>query len=126
MGLKKNVYTCSVKQTKNQQQSMKATEFKSEIKKLKNQLRGITLQLINSNSTIPYNTLREFGNAVLNEESKGNSLSVSQVWTNEGTLPVTSLSQLAQLFLIKTITGIQFRTYSEQSQNATYNLGTLD
>lgn len=126
MGLKKNVYTCSVKQTENQQQSMKATEFKSEIKKLKNQLKGITLQLINSNSAIPYNTLREFGNAVLNEESKGNSLAVSQVWTNEGTLPVTSLSQLAQLFLNKTITGIQFRTYSEQSQNATYNLGTLD
>lgn len=105
---------------------MEATQFKSEIKKIKNHLRGLTLQLINSNSTKPYFSLLTFGNAILDEERKGNSLSVSQVWTNEGTQPVTSLSQLAQLFLTKTITGIQFRTYSMHSENATYNLGSLD
>jgi hypothetical protein len=86
---------------------MKAAEFKTEIKKLKNQLKGKTLQLINSNSTIPYKTLREFGQAILNEQS--NSFSVSQAWTAQGIVKVTSLKELAKLFATNTITAIQFK-----------------
>lgn len=105
---------------------METTQFKTEIKQLKNQLRGKILQVVSSHSTFPHKTLQSFGNAILNEEKKGNSLYVSQIFTSEGTQSVTSLSQLAQLFLIKTITGIQFRTYSMRSENATHNLGSLD
>ena len=105
---------------------METREFKQGLRELKNNLRNITLQIITANSVIPYSTLREFGNAILAEESKGNSFAISQAWTNEGVVIVTSLAQLAKLFVTKKVTGIQFRTFFAESNSAKYNLGSLD
>jgi hypothetical protein len=99
---------------------MKAAEFKIAITQLKNNLRGITLQLITSNSVKPFHTLKEFGNAILNEESKGNSFSVNQAWTTEGIITITSINQLSRLFISKKVTGIQFKTFAETSDFADY------
>jgi hypothetical protein len=104
---------------------MKAAEFKTGIKQLKSNLRGLTLQLINSNSTRPYFTLNEFGTAILNEEKNGNSFTISQAWTSQGIVKISSIKELAQLFVTNTITGIQFKAYNEhQTTNEYY--GSLD
>ena len=105
---------------------MKASEFKQQLKSMKSSLKGLTLQLITPNAVRPYSSLQSFGLEILKLESQGNSFSVNQAWTTEGIVTVTSLTQLAQLFVTKTITGIQFGTYSEHSGNATYNMGSLD
>lgn len=105
---------------------MNTTEFKNGLKALQNQLKGVTLQVITSSSATPYTTLNAFGNAILSEELKGKSFSISQAWTSEGVVIVTSLTQLAQLFLSKKITGIQFKSYFSQTNSTTNDLGSLD
>ena len=50
---------------------MTATDFKTEIKDIKENLKGLTLQLVTRNGYRPYFNLKEFGNAVLEEEQKG-------------------------------------------------------
>ncbi len=108
---------------------MIATEFKTEIKKLQNSLRGITLQLINSGSVKPYFTLKSFGNAILSEEEKGNSFSISQAWTNEGIVSIKSINHLSHLLSTTKVTGIQFKSYfeiSEFSDFLKYSFGTTE
>ena len=104
------------------------SDFKKGLKKMQNNLRGLTLQLISSASgnVRPYESLSEFGNAILNEEKNGSSFSISQAWTSEGIIKVTSLNELAKLFLTNTITGIQFKSFFEPSGSARDNYGRLD
>lgn len=97
---------------------MTATEFKTGIKELKGNLKNLTLQLISSHSVRPYNTLREFGNAILNEEKNGNSFAIKQAWTNSGIVKVNSIGQLTQLLVSGTVTGIQFESYYQQKDFA--------
>ena len=112
---------------------MTATEFKTGIKELKGSLKNLTLQLINSHSVRPYSTLREFGNAILNEEKNGNSFCINQAFTNSGVVKVNSINQLAQLLVngTVTVTGIQFEAYHDYSSNSfaeclKYNFGTTE
>lgn len=90
---------------------MTATEFKTGIKELKGNLKNLTLQLISSHSVRPYNTLREFGNAILNEEKNGNSFCINQAFTHSGVVKINSINQLAQLLVSGTVTGVQFEAY---------------
>ena len=106
---------------------MKASDFKSEIKKLKNNLRGLTLQLVTSNSVTPFNTPKSFGNMILQEEQKGSSFRISQVWTSEGIIKITSIKELTKLFVTNTITGIQFKSFFiEPTDCLKYSIGRLD
>lgn len=90
---------------------MTATEFKLGLREIKENLKGLTLQLVTKNGYRPYFNLKEFGNAVLSEESKGNDFRINQVWTNGGTVSVKSIKNLAELIKNETVTAIQFESF---------------
>ncbi|MES2515193.1 MAG: hypothetical protein V4580_13665 [Bacteroidota bacterium] len=99
---------------------MNASEFKTGIKEIKENLKGLTLQLNNAYSTRPYKTLYEFGNAILNEEKKGNDFRINWVWTSAGILSVKSISHLSQLFSTEKITGVSFEAYYQSKDFSDY------
>ena len=107
---------------------MTATEFKNGIKEIKENLRGLTLQLVHAHGYRPYFNLREFGTAILNEEAKGNDFRVNQVWTSEGILGVKSLNHLAELIKTGKVTAIQFESYIEYKTKEEFirSFGSLD
>ncbi|RKS98650.1 hypothetical protein [Flavobacterium sp. 123] len=107
---------------------MKATEFKSEIKDIKENLRGLTLQLVTKNGYRPYFNLKEFGNAILEEEQKGNDFRINQVWTKAGIVGTKSIKALAELIKSETITAIQFESFFNFSTTEQYirSFGALD
>lgn len=107
---------------------MNASDFKNGIKEIKENLRGLTLQLVHANGYRPYNSLKEFGNAILNEEAKGNDFRVNQVWTTEGVIGVKSLKNLIELIKTNSVTAIQFESYYEYKTNEEFirSFGSLD
>jgi hypothetical protein len=90
---------------------MTAIEFKTAIKEIKENLRGLTIQFVTKHSVRPYNNLREFGEAILNEESFGHDFFVNRIWTVEGSKNVSTISQLKELFKTEKITGVSFEAY---------------
>lgn len=74
-------------------------------------LRGLTLQLVNANGYRPYSTLKEFGNAILTEEQRGNDIRINQVWTSEGTVGVKSIKHLVEVIRTSNVTAIQFESF---------------
>lgn len=90
---------------------MTATDFKKELKEIKENLKGLTLQLVTKNGYRPYFNLKDFGNAILNEESKGNDFRINQIWTIGGTRSVKSIKNLAELIKTETVTAIQFESF---------------
>ncbi|MEQ3689964.1 MAG: hypothetical protein ABNG98_00455 [Flavobacterium sp.] len=107
---------------------MNASDFKNGIKEIKENLRGLTLQLVHANGYRPYNSLKEFGNAILNEEAKGNDFRVNQVWTSEGVIGVKTLKNLIELIKTNSVTAIQFESYYEYKTNEEFirSFGSLD
>ena len=107
---------------------MNATEFKSGIKQIKDCLKGITLQFKTKNQIMPYFSLREFGNAILNEEAKGNAFKINFAFTENGLVGIQSLSHLAELIGSKIVTGVQIESYKECSNmwDAMAAFGGLD
>ena len=89
---------------------MKAIEFKTNIKAIKEQLRGLNIQMITKHSTRPYKSLREFGNAILEQESYGLEFNLSRAWTDEGIVDIRSFNDLIELFKTKTVEAIQVCT----------------
>lgn len=90
---------------------MTATDFKLELREIKESLKGLTLQLVTQNGYRPYYSLKDFGNAILNEEAKGNDFRINEVWTECGTISAKSSKNLAELFKTNVITGIQFESF---------------
>ena len=107
---------------------MNAIEFKTRLKEIKENLKGLTLELINSNGYRPYFNLKEFGFAILHEEKKGNDFRVNQVWTLEGTISVKSIKHLVELIKTNSVTGIQFESFYNCKNTGEYirSFGTLD
>ena len=99
---------------------MTAIEFKTGIIELKENLKGLTLQFIKPNSVRPYQTLREFGNAILNEEKNGYEFRINQAWTETGVVRVNSIEALSSLFLNEKITGVSFEAYYQPKDLADY------
>jgi hypothetical protein len=98
---------------------------KKIISENRNSLRGLTLQMVNENSVTPYNTLKEFGNAFLKEEGKGNDIYISQVWTSAGIVPVNSNEQVVELIKSGLVSAIQF--VSKRVYNTVFELiGTTE
>jgi hypothetical protein len=105
------------------------TEFKAILRILRNSLRGKTLQIVSATSVRPYSSLKDFGNAILAEEQAGRSLSITQAWSNEGIIKITSLHQLAQLLITTTITAIQFKSqfnHNTFESSLRYDFGTTE
>ncbi|MEO6175652.1 MAG: hypothetical protein ABIP27_10930 [Flavobacterium circumlabens] len=107
---------------------MKATEFKIGIKDIKENLRGLTLQLVHANGYRPYFNLRDFGNAILEEEKKGNDFRINQVWTNAGIVGAKSIKALAELIKTESVTAIQFESFYNQTSTEGFirSFGALD
>ncbi|MDI6050966.1 hypothetical protein QLS31_14115 [Flavobacterium sp. XS2P24] len=107
---------------------MTATDFKLELREIKENMKGLTLQLVTKNGYRPYFNLKEFGNAILNEESKGNDFRINQVWTICGTVSVKSIKSLAELIKTETVTGIQFESFWNPKTQEEYikSFGALD
>jgi hypothetical protein len=107
---------------------MKATEFKIGIKDIKENLKGLTLQLVHANGYRPYFNLRDFGNAILEEEKKGNDFRINQVWTNAGIVGAKSIKALAELIKTESVTAIQFESFYNQTSTEGFirSFGALD
>ena len=107
---------------------MTATDFKLGLREIKENLKGLTLQLVTKNGYRPYFNLKDFGNAVLNEESKGNDFRINQVWTIGGTVSVKSIRSLAELIKTETVTGIQFESFYNHNTTEGFirSFGALD
>lgn len=86
---------------------MEAQEFKTSIKAIKENLKGLNIQLISKFSVRPYNTLKSFGDAILEQEQYCNSFHISQAWTTNGIVPVKSLNQLVEMLNNQIVTAIQ-------------------
>jgi hypothetical protein len=87
---------------------MNAIEFKSALKEIKSNLVGLTIQFCLPKSVAPYQTLNDFGHAVLNAEANCNTFHVNQVWTSEGVKRVSSIAELIELFKTATIDAVSF------------------
>ena len=107
---------------------MKATEFKNGIKEIKENLKGLTLQLVHAKGYRPYFSLKEFGLAILEEEKKGNDFRINQVWTPEGTIGVKSIKQLAEIIKTSSVTAIEFESFYNQTSTEGFirSFGALD
>ena len=107
---------------------MEATEFKTKIKEVKELLKGKTIQFISKNSVRPCNTLKEFGEAILEQEKYGQSFSFGQIWTVEGIKYVKSFSDLVNQLKSGVVTALQVKAYYAPKNEAEYmrSFGSLD
>lgn len=107
---------------------MTATEFKMGIKEIKESLRGLTLQLVHAKGYRPYFSLNEFGNAILEEEAKGNDFRINHIGTNNGNVRFESIKALAELIKTGTVNSIQFESFYSYKTTAEYmrSFGALD
>lgn len=107
---------------------MTAIAFKTEIKDIKENLKGLTLQLVTRNGYRPYFNLKEFGNAILDEEQKGNDFRINQVWTQAGIVGAKSIKALAELIKTEAVTAIQFESFYNQTSKEGFirSFGALD
>lgn len=107
---------------------MKATEFKNNLIAIKDQLRGLTIQMITKYATVPHNSLKSFGNAILEQEKWGYNFNVSQAWTKDGIVAVKSFGDLVELLKTKTVNAIQVCTYKpcNSKVNLINSFGKLD
>ena len=99
---------------------MLASEFKSSLKKIKENLRELNIQFITQNSVRPYRSLNEFGNAVLEQEKRGNDFRINMVWTNDGTIRISSFEQLIELFQTKKINCVTFEAFYQPKDLGDY------
>ena len=96
---------------------MKAAEFKTGLKKVSSQLKGLTISFITPFGVTPFKSLNAFGNAILEEEAKGNILGVAQVWTSNGIVQVSSFDQLSNLLQTSNVKAVQFQAIAIQDWN---------
>lgn len=92
---------------------MEAQEFKNNLKIVKESLRGLTISFSTKYSSIPYKSLREFGNAVLEQESFGYSFGITNVKTSNGLIRVNSFLQLLDLLTTEIVQVVQFCSFRE-------------
>jgi hypothetical protein len=105
------------------------SNFKTHLKAVSENLRGLTLQMVTANSTIPYKSLKEFGNAVLAEEKAGNEIKATRAWSNNQTVNITSFDHLAELLSTTKVTAVQFVSFYTPKSFTDYltnNFGTTE
>ena len=107
---------------------LKATEFKIKIKSIKESLKGITIQFVSKYSVRPLNTLKDFGNAILEQEQFGNSFSIGQAWTTDGIKSVQSFDELVLMLNAGVVTGIRVVAFRQPENECEYvrSFGSLD
>lgn len=73
---------------------MTAFQFKLQLKNIKEDLKGLTIQFCSDGNVTPFKTLKEFGNAVLEAQNKNNDFHILRVWNNGVVKSVSSFDQL--------------------------------
>lgn len=99
---------------------MEANEFKIKLSEIKDSLRGITLKIHSKYSSIPYYTLRDFGNAVLKFEANGLGFGIMHVWVGNTVTRITGFDHLVQLLKDGNVTGILFSARYEAKDEFEY------
>ena len=85
---------------------------------------GLTIQFCLPKSVTPYQTLNDFGHALLNAESNCNTFHVNQVCTSEGVKIVSSITELIEMFKTATIEAVSFSArYSATTLSESIRLG---
>ena len=107
---------------------MKATQFKTELKSISTDLKGMTLKLMTKYSSIPYKSLKAFGNAILEQENNGQSFNVTGVYTAEGIVSVNSFAMVIELIKSGVATGVLFKAFYQPTNRyeAMQLAGSLD
>lgn len=106
---------------------MDAIEFKNNLKMIKESLIGYKISFSTKYSSICYNSLKSFGNAVLEQEKYGYHFGITNVKTSEGFIRVESFLQLLDIIKIHVVEVIQFCTYTEyKGMGDLVNSGRLD
>ena len=88
---------------------MRPSEFKKNLKSIKNQLKGMTLQLCQPKSFVPHKTLKSFGLAILEAEKLYNGFFINWVWTTEGLVYVGGFDELKKLIGKGIVTDVSFK-----------------
>lgn len=88
---------------------MRAKEFKNNLKTIKNQLKGMTLQLCQPKSFVPHKTLKSFGLAILEAEKLYNGFFINWVWTTEGLKYIGGFDELRAMLNTGIVTGVSFK-----------------
>jgi len=95
---------------------MNITEFKTGLKQVADQLRGLTLQLTTINGTMPYKSLKQFGTGILSAEANGLNVEIKRAWiqdtnqVDEIAKPVTTFMELVELLSAGIVVGVGFET----------------
>lgn len=97
---------------------MKATEFKTQLKNIKADLRGMTLRLLSKNSSISYYSLKTFGQAVLEQEQYGQSFSIRGVYTTNGIEEANTFDKVIELIKSGVATGVLFNAFYQPKTEA--------
>jgi hypothetical protein len=94
---------------------MEATKFKTELKKIKENLKGITLSVQSKYSTLAFYKLNDFGQEILQQEAYGKSFSIQRIWTkNDGIMFAKNFTELKRIFKKYEVTGIRFSAYRDE------------
>ena len=94
---------------------MEATRFKKELKKIKENLKGITLSVQSKYSTLAFYKLADFGQEILKHEGYGKSFSIQSIWTKEnGIMSAKNFTELKRIFKKYEVTGIRFNAYMDE------------
>lgn len=107
---------------------MEAKEFKNRIKEVKDLIKGKTVQFVTKNRICPFYTLKDFGNAILEQEQFGYSFHIGQVWTIEGIQSVKSFNDFIELLKSGIVTGFRVAAYYQPKNEYEYmrSFGSLD
>ena len=84
--------------------------------------------MVTTNGYRPYFNLKDFGNAILDEEKKGNDFRINQVWTKAGIVGAKSIKALAELIKTESVTAIQFESFlnCKTTEDFIRSFGALD
>lgn len=88
---------------------MKPSEFKNNLREIKNQLKDLTLQFCLPKSIVPHKTLKSFGDAVLEAERLYNGFFINWVWTTEGLKYIGGFEELRAMLNTGIVTGVSFK-----------------
>lgn len=106
---------------------MKAQEFKHTLTRIKSQLKGLTIQFVDGKSCTPYESLKEFGAAVLKAEEKGLDFKINQVWTSNGVKSISTVKDLVEVLDAGIVQAVSFSTFYQAKDFSDYlktSLGT--
>lgn len=103
-------------------------DTKAILSENKSLIKGLSFQLISGENATPFTTLNGIGQAILKEESKGNEVVISRVFTSAGLVTILNAETFVTLLKSGIVKAISFKSYySEKTEaEAVRSFGKLD